>query len=219
MFVKEAFNNPNNIAAQAALKADFRSIASKNEMLDAKVSAAQIDVVTISPEARFAAKKAKEEESAKDKENNKERESENKQFEEEKIEKLNERDKEVRVHEMAHKAVGGIYAGAVVYEYTSGPDGKQYATGGYVQLDVSEEATPEETIRKAAVIRQAALAPADPSASDLAIAAKASQLEQGARRELAQQSQEASLKASKKVLSSAELKPAEVSVRVSNRPA
>jgi hypothetical protein len=186
--------------------ADFKPVASNNEMLDAKVSVMQIDTVTISPEARFAAKKAEDEESIKNKADKEEREK--KQADEEKIEKLQKRDKEVRVHEMAHKVAGGAYAGAVVYEYTLGPDGKRYITGGYVQLDVSKEATPEETIRKAAVIRKAALAPADPSPSDLAIAAKASQLEQEARRELSQQMQDSLLKASKKVLTSVEFKPA-----------
>ena len=43
------------------------------------------------------------------------------------IAKLSQRDQEVRAHEQAHAAVGGRYAGAPSFTYTSGPDGKRYA--------------------------------------------------------------------------------------------
>ena len=42
------------------------------------------------------------------------------------LQQLKVRDREVRVHEMAHASVGGAHAGAVQLEYTRGPDGAQY---------------------------------------------------------------------------------------------
>mgnify|MGYP001773546919 CR=1 FL=1 len=102
------------------------------------------------------------------------------------IEKLKLREKQVIMHEMAHKAVGGQYAGAVHYSYTQGPDGRNYITGGEVSIDVSPEADPEETIRKMQIVRAAALAPADPSPQDLAVAQRATALEMKTRMELAQ---------------------------------
>lgn len=103
------------------------------------------------------------------------------------IDQLKARDREVRVHENAHAAVGGQYAGAPTYEYTRGPDGKQYATGGEVSISVSEGRTPQDTIEKARVIQAAALAPAEPSAQDRKVAAEAAQMEMSAQAELRQQ--------------------------------
>ena len=72
------------------------------------------------------------------------------------------RDREVRAHEQAHKSVAGGHArGGPFYEFQNGPDGQQYAVGGYVNIDTSEEGTPEATLQKAAVVRRAALAPAE----------------------------------------------------------
>ena len=101
------------------------------------------------------------------------------------IEKLEIREKQVIAHEMAHKAVGGRYTGSVHYEYTRGPDGRYYITGGEVSIDVSEEDTPEETIRKMQIVRAAALAPADPSPQDIQVAQIATIKEIKARQELA----------------------------------
>ncbi|NNU16829.1 catalase [Parvularcula sp. ZS-1/3] len=89
------------------------------------------------------------------------------------VQKLKARDREVRAHEQAHKAVGGEYAGAISYDYQRGPDGQNYAIGGSVPIDTSTEPTPEETIIKMQVVIRAALAPAEPSGPDRAIAAAA----------------------------------------------
>jgi hypothetical protein len=62
-----------------------------------------------------------------------------------------------------------------------------YAVGGDVSIDVSPGSTPEETVAKAEQIRRAALAPAEPSGPDRAIAAKAAQMAAKARMEVAQQ--------------------------------
>lgn len=101
------------------------------------------------------------------------------------LQKLKQRDAEVRRHEQAHLAAGGAYVrGGASFTYTSGPDNRQYATGGEVSIDVSPSRTPESTIVKAQVIRRAALAPADPSPQDRAVAAQASRMETEARAEL-----------------------------------
>ena len=108
--------------------------------------------------------------------------------EQEVVEALRQRDAEVRRHEQAHKSVGGQYAGAISYTYQSGPDGRRYAVGGEVPIDASPiSGDPEATILKLEQVRRAALAPAEPSSADQAIAARASQGIQQARAELAQQ--------------------------------
>ncbi len=92
------------------------------------------------------------------------------------VAKLKQIDAKVRAHERAHAAVGGAHAGAPSYTYTRGPDGQMYATGGEVAIDISAENDPEATLQKATQIAAAALAPADPSGQDRAVAAAAAQL-------------------------------------------
>lgn len=107
--------------------------------------------------------------------------------EEAEVQELAARDREVRAHEQAHlSSLGGHRSGGATYTFRTGPDGKRYAVGGEVPVDVSAESTPTETIAKAQTIRQAALAPADPSGADRQVAAKATQLEAEARAEQAQ---------------------------------
>lgn len=102
------------------------------------------------------------------------------------VRELQARDAEVRRHEAAHAAAGGQYAGSPTYTFQRGPDGRQYAVGGAVPIDVSPvDGDPEATIRKAEQVRRAALAPADPSGADRAIASQANALAAAARAELA----------------------------------
>jgi hypothetical protein len=102
------------------------------------------------------------------------------------LDKLKATDRQVRAHEQAHMAAGGaLVRGGASYSYQKGPDGQLYAVGGEVSIDVSPGRTPEETISKAAQIRAAALAPADPSGQDRNVAAGAARLEAEARAELA----------------------------------
>lgn len=97
--------------------------------------------------------------------------------EQEEVRELEKRDREVRAHENAHAAAAGSFAaGGPSFETVRGPDGKQYAVAGEVPIDVSEAASPEATLRKAQAIQRAALAPADPSSADRAIAAKAGRM-------------------------------------------
>lgn len=104
------------------------------------------------------------------------------------ISKLKARDSEVRQHEQAHlAAAGGLAVSGASYTYQRGPNGVDYAIGGEVHIDTAPGRTPEETIARAHTIQAAALAPAEPSGADRAVAAQAGQLEQQARAELAVQ--------------------------------
>ncbi|WP_248230253.1 putative metalloprotease CJM1_0395 family protein [Marinobacter bryozoorum] len=103
---------------------------------------------------------------------------------------LKARDREVRAHEQAHQAVGGQYAGSVSYTYQRGPDGNQYAVGGEVSIDLSPvEGDPQATIEKMRQVRAAAMAPAQPSGQDRAVAAQAMQLMLQAQSEVALEGQ------------------------------
>lgn len=102
------------------------------------------------------------------------------------IAELKATDQRVRAHEQAHLAVGGdLVRGGASYSYATGPDGRRYAVGGEVSIDTSPARTPEATIPKARHIREAALAPVDPSPQDQSVAAAATRMEEDARRELA----------------------------------
>lgn len=106
--------------------------------------------------------------------------------EQEQVEELKSRDAEVRTHEQAHANVGGQYAGAPSYDFETGPDGKRYAVGGEVSIDVSEvPGDPQATIQKMEQVKAAALAPAEPSVQDQKVAAEATQKASQARVELA----------------------------------
>lgn len=103
------------------------------------------------------------------------------------VQKMAARDAQVRAHENAHVAAAGGMASAPSYTYETGPDGKRYAIGGSVKIDMSPEATPEETLKKAERIRAAAMAPAEPSPQDAAVASRASQMASDARAEIAKE--------------------------------
>ena len=113
------------------------------------------------------------------------KQQEQQQRQEQQVQDLIERDQEVRTHEQAHQSAGGEYASSPTYQFTQGPDGKRYATGGEVQIDTSAvPGDPAATIAKMQQIRSAALAPAEPSAQDLAVARSAAASEAKARKEL-----------------------------------
>lgn len=113
------------------------------------------------------------------------------------ISQLSRRDREVRTHEQAHAAVGGQYAGAPTYDFKRGPDGQRYAISGEVSIDVSPVPNdPAATLQKMEIVRRAALAPAEPSAQDLSVAAMAQAQAAQARVELAQQRREEAAPAS-----------------------
>lgn len=99
---------------------------------------------------------------------------------------LKARDREVRAHEAAHQATGGQHAGAMSLTYQRGPDGAQYAVGGEVSISMSSvDGNPQATIEKMRTVRAAAMAPAQPSGQDRAVAAQAMQVMLQAQSELA----------------------------------
>lgn len=101
------------------------------------------------------------------------------------VEVLVERDLEVRKHEQAHQAAGGEHAGSPTYEYAYGPDGKRYASGGEVAIDIGViHGDPAATLAKMQQVRAAALAPIEPSSQDLSVARSATVKEAQARKEL-----------------------------------
>jgi hypothetical protein len=120
-------------------------------------------------------------------ENQQQQQQQQQQAEQQQITELKQRDAEVRAHEQAHASLGGQYARSPQYKYEKGPDGRRYAVGGEVSIDISEASTPEETIRKAQQVKAAALAPAEPSAQDLRVAVEATQITLEARSEISRE--------------------------------
>lgn len=104
------------------------------------------------------------------------------------LERLQERDQEVRAHEMAHMAAGGQYVkGGATFQYQRGPDGRRYAVGGEVRIDMSAvPGDPEATAQKMRAVKRAAMAPAMPSSQDRMVATKASRIETEMQLELLQ---------------------------------
>lgn len=112
--------------------------------------------------------------------------------EQQEVDALQERDREVRAHEQAHLSAAGRYAtGGIQYTFARGPDGRMYAIGGSVSVDTSEiPGDPEATLLKAQVLRRAALAPAEPSQQDRAVAAEMTRIAAEARQEIITERQE-----------------------------
>jgi hypothetical protein len=101
------------------------------------------------------------------------------------VNRLQARDRVVRAHESAHMAAGsGLITHGASFTYETGPDGKRYAVGGEVGIDVSQGRTPEETLARAEHLRAAALAPTDPSAQDRQVASQADRMAMEARMEM-----------------------------------
>ena len=106
------------------------------------------------------------------------------------VTQLQARDTEVRAHEAAHQAAGGGMTGGASYTYEKGPDGRMYAVGGEVSISTKGGSTPEETIANARQVQAAAMAPANPSGQDFAVASSAKVMEMKAQQELAKEQQE-----------------------------
>lgn len=103
---------------------------------------------------------------------------------------LQARDAEVRTHESAHQAAGGGMTGAASYTYQQGPDGKMYAIGGEVSISIPSGSTPQESMRNAQRAIAAAMAPADPSGQDFAVASSAMVMLVKAQQRLAKEAQD-----------------------------
>lgn len=102
------------------------------------------------------------------------------------VQELKETDQAVRRHEMAHVAAGGRYiTSGANFGFRRGPDGKNYAVSGEVSIDTSPvPGDPEATVSKMRQVKQAALAPADPSPQDIKVASMATALAAKAMAEL-----------------------------------
>ncbi len=110
--------------------------------------------------------------------------------EQQKVERLKQRDRKVRSHENAHAAAAGPYKrGGAQFSYKTGPDGKQYAVSGNVSIDMGSESSPEATIAKMKTIQRAAIAPQDPSAQDRSTYSAAVRREMSARQALREEEQ------------------------------
>jgi hypothetical protein len=102
------------------------------------------------------------------------------------VNRLKSRNSDVLAHEASHLAGAGAYAkGGASYTYQIGPDGKPYAIGGEVNIDMTAvPGNPRATIAKMMAIRAAAMAPDDPSPEDAAVASAAAEIEAQARTQL-----------------------------------
>lgn len=112
---------------------------------------------------------------------------------EQEIAELKAADTKVRAHEAAHEAAAaGLSASAPSYTYETGPDGVQYAVGGEVNVSFQETGDPKKDIASAEKMQAAALAPADPSPQDRAVAQSAAMLIAKYEQEMAAQKKEES---------------------------
>jgi hypothetical protein len=114
--------------------------------------------------------------------------------EQERLTELQGTDRRVRAHEQAHLAAAGNLArSGASYSLTTGPDGRLYAVGGEVQLDTAPVPDdPKATVNKMERVERAALAPADPSSQDRAVAASAAARAAQAQLQIAEQSSQES---------------------------
>lgn len=89
------------------------------------------------------------------------------------VDRLRQRDGQVRQEEQAHAGTAGSAAGPINYIFATGPDGRQYAVGGSVSVRLSNPSgDPAQYAQAAAKLAAAANAATNPSAADLAAARK-----------------------------------------------
>jgi hypothetical protein len=175
-------------AAEKGLMADEKSrngaSSTPSTYEDVKTKGLEYRQAVVEKDAQSGSEQEKQNSSGQQKDDPEQQKKE--QAEQQRIAELKARDQEVKVHEQAHAAIGGQYAGAPSYEYETGPDGQQYAVGGEVRIDVSEIPNdPRATIQKMQQVKAAALAPAEPSNADRAVAAQASRTLMEAQADLA----------------------------------
>lgn len=176
------------LATQARLPASWRAASDTSSPTSSSVESSDTTVTLSADGTRLAAADAEKNASGDPTADGKQPSPQQEQQDRQKLAELSSRDADVRAHEQAHASVGGAYAGSPSYTMQRGPDGKSYAVGGEVGIDVSAVPNdPAATISKMEVVMRAALAPADPSAQDRRVAAEAQGLAAAARAELAKQ--------------------------------
>ena len=77
----------------------------------------------------------------------------------------------IYAHEMAHKTVGGSFAGAITI--TKNADGIPVSGNVPIKMPVLDKKDPQKTIDHANIVIKAAMAPGDPSPQDFNVAAQA----------------------------------------------
>ena len=136
--------------------------------------------------------------------------------EQRRVAELQKIDRAVHAHELAHlAAAGGLATSGASYTYVYGPDGKRYAVGGEVSIDTSAESKPQANIDKGRRIRAAAMAPADPSAQDRAVASAGDRLVALGRQELAAEQRQQRAEAAGKAASAGKIARAYAGAKVS----
>lgn len=105
------------------------------------------------------------------------------------VQRLEQMERSVREHERSHLvAARDLAISGPSYRNEHGPDGQEYAVGGEVNISASTvEGDAQATIDKALKMERAALAPADPSAQDMQVAAQARAIASKAYRKLARE--------------------------------
>ncbi|MSP67671.1 MAG: hypothetical protein EXQ96_06170 [Alphaproteobacteria bacterium] len=87
------------------------------------------------------------------------------------VQSLEDRDRDVRLHEEAHFEAGSPFTSLPEYFTVTGPDGRSYAISGVTPMDSSLALRDkEEVLQKLNTLRRAALAPRQPSSHDLQLA-------------------------------------------------
>ena len=80
----------------------------------------------------------------------------------------------IYAHEMAHKAAGGQFAGAISIERNA--EGIPVSGHVPIRMPVLNKSNPQQTIDHASTVIKAAMAPSDPSRQDYKVANQASQI-------------------------------------------
>lgn len=93
------------------------------------------------------------------------------------VENLEARDAKVRNHESAHVMAAGGQASMPTYTYQTGPDGKNYAIGGSVNIATMTTGDSEQDARRANTAYRAAMATGEPSSQDMQTATRARAME------------------------------------------
>jgi hypothetical protein len=88
------------------------------------------------------------------------------------LDKFKKADADIRSHEQAHATIGHTTS-PISYNYQQGPDGKMYAVGGHVRLDVSLPEDPKAAMHKLDQIQKASTSVSEPSGADMSIATSA----------------------------------------------
>ena len=79
----------------------------------------------------------------------------------------------VIAHECAHMGSGGGLCGCANYTYELKDNGKSYIIEGEVPITMPNDCDPNATMSNMQIIINSALAPADPSGQDMAVAGEA----------------------------------------------